>query len=151
MGNACVMPGESSSSKFKLQLLQIQIPPMVQHVCSLLLICKRYHPVHYVRHHGNAHRVQQDEDLKRTHELFADVGNEKYPETDISAEQWLRNKGASSKVLAIADACYANDFGCTLHQLGLREMITENRKWDSGMGLNSLPLITAICSAGASE
>ncbi|DBA73197.1 TPA: hypothetical protein ACH3X1_011273 [Trebouxia sp. C0004] len=74
----------------------------------------------------------EDQDLNRTHELFADVGNEKYPETDISAEQWLRNKGASSKVLAIADACYANDFGCTLHQLGLREMITENRKWDSG-------------------
>jgi len=64
------------------------------------------------------------------------VGNEQYPETDISAEQWLRNKGASSKVLAIADACYANDFGCTLHQLGLREMITENRKWDSGMDIN---------------
>ncbi|KAL0045848.1 hypothetical protein WJX82_006614 [Trebouxia sp. C0006] len=78
------------------------------------------------------HAPEEDEDLKRTHELFADVGNEQYPETDISAEQWLRNKGASSKVLAIADACYANDFGCTLHQLGLREMITENRKWDSG-------------------
>lgn len=75
----------------------------------------------------------QDEHLKHTHELFAAVGDEAYPETDISAEQWLHNKGASGKVLAIADACYANDFGCNLHQLGLREMITENRRWDSGV------------------
>ena len=74
----------------------------------------------------------QDADLEHTHRLFAEVGGEAYPETDISAEQWLRNKGMGDKVLAIADACYANDFGCSLHQLGLREMITENRKWDSG-------------------
>lgn len=78
------------------------------------------------------HASQEDPDLTRTHELFAEVGKEAYPETDISAEQWLRNKGASRKVLSIADACYANDFGCSLQQLGLREMITENRKWDSG-------------------
>ncbi len=136
MGDACVMPGESCSSTSKLQLPQTQTPPMVQHLCSLLIICKHYHQMHCMCHHDNTHRVPQDEDLKRTHELFADVGKEKYPETDISAEQWLRNRGASSKVLAIADACYANDFGCSLHQLGLREMITENRKWDSGMGIN---------------
>ena len=75
----------------------------------------------------------QDAAVALTHELFANVGKESYPETDISAEHWLRNKGADDKVLAIADACYANDFGCSLHQLGLREMITENQKWDSGM------------------
>ena len=74
----------------------------------------------------------QDEDLETTHRLFAEVGSESYPETDISGEQWLRNRGVSDKVLAIADACYANDFGCSLHQLGLRELITENQKWDSG-------------------
>lgn len=76
--------------------------------------------------------MPQDEDLDTTHRLFSEVGNESYPETDISGEQWLRNKGVSDKVLAIADACYANDFGCSLHQLGLRELITENQKWDSG-------------------
>ena len=108
--------------------------------------------MHCICHHGNTHYVPQDEDLKRTHQLFADVGNEKYPETDISAEQWLCNKGASSKVMAIADACYANDFGCTLHQLGLREMITENRKWDSGTGRQKkLPSVIAISSVVALE
>ena len=74
----------------------------------------------------------QDADLEKTHRLFSEVGSESYPETDISGEQWLRNKGATDQVLAIADACYANDFGCSLQQLGLREMITENQKWDSG-------------------
>ena len=35
-------------------------------------------------------------------------------------------------MVAIAEACYANDFGCSLDQLGLHEMITENQRWDSG-------------------
>ena len=35
-------------------------------------------------------------------------------------------------MIAIAEACYANDFGCSLDQLGLCEMITENQRWDSG-------------------
>jgi hypothetical protein len=30
--------------------------------------------------------------------------------------------------MEVADACYANDFGCSVQQLGLREMITENNK-----------------------
>jgi hypothetical protein len=32
-------------------------------------------------------------------------------------------------MLAVADSCYANDFGCSLSQLGLREMVEENRRW----------------------
>ena len=43
-----------------------------------------------------------------------------------------RLQGATSKMLAAAEACYANDFGCSLRQLGLREMITESRTWNSG-------------------
>ena len=30
-------------------------------------------------------------------------------------------------MLAVADACYANDFGCSLSQLGLTEMVEESR------------------------
>lgn len=37
------------------------------------------------------------------------------------------------RAIAAADACYANDFGCGLHQLGVTEMIIENSRWDSGM------------------
>lgn len=51
---------------------------------------------------------------------------------DISAEQWLRRNGASERMVRIADACIANDFGCSIDQLGLRETILENQKWDVG-------------------
>ena len=70
--------------------------------------------------------------MERLHELFALVGQRSRPEPDISAEMWLRQEGVSERMLAVADACYANDFGCSLHQLGLSEMIIENQRWDSG-------------------
>jgi hypothetical protein len=44
----------------------------------------------------------------------------------------MRSKGCTPRQMAVADACYANDFGCSLEQLGLREMIEENRCWNSG-------------------
>lgn len=67
----------------------------------------------------------------QVHELFDTVGDEAppSPSTDMSAEQWLRSRGATDKMLAVAEACYANDFGCSIKQLGLREMITENQRW----------------------
>ena len=34
---------------------------------------------------------------------------------------------------AVAEACYANDFGCSLEQLGLSELITENQRWSAGL------------------
>lgn len=86
----------------------------------------------------------QDEELERLHELFASVGQRVRPEPDISAAEWLRQEGASERMMAVADACYANDFGCSLHQLGLSEMITENQRWDSGNVMLAVPK-QAIC------
>ena len=40
-------------------------------------------------------------------------------------------QGANDKMIAAADACYANDWGCSVHQLGLRELITEARRTDA--------------------
>ena len=74
----------------------------------------------------------QDAELEQLHTLFAGVGAEPYPDPDMSAADWLRARGATPRMLAVADACYANDFGCSLSQLGLCELITENRRWDSG-------------------
>jgi len=70
---------------------------------------------------------------RQLHELFESVSDEAPPAPgqDISAEQWLRSKGATAKQLAVAGVCYANDFGCSLQQLGLREMIVESNKWVS--------------------
>lgn len=68
--------------------------------------------------------------LLQLHEFFEDVGEEAPPPPgqDVPAEQWLRSKGATPLQLEVADVCYANDFGCSLQQLGLREMITENQR-----------------------
>ena len=74
----------------------------------------------------------QDKDIEATLERFDNVGQLEYPAQDLSAEDWLRNGGANERMIDIAEACYANDFGCSLSQMGLRESILENRKWDSG-------------------
>ncbi|KAI8469401.1 MAG: amine oxidase-like protein [Monoraphidium minutum] len=75
-----------------------------------------------------------DEEVNQLHELIDSVGDEAPPPpgTDVSAEQWLRSKGTTERQMQVADVCYANDFGCSLAQLGLREMIVENNNWDSG-------------------
>lgn len=64
--------------------------------------------------------------------LFENVGDLDTPTEDVSAENWLRQNGANERMIDIAEACYANDFGCSLSQMGLRETILENQKWDSG-------------------
>jgi hypothetical protein len=51
---------------------------------------------------------------------------------DTPADAWLRARGATDRQLAIAEACYANDFGAGLADLGLTELAAEARAWDSG-------------------
>jgi hypothetical protein len=60
--------------------------------------------------------------------MFDSVGDLSQPEQDMSAAQWLRSQGATEKQIAVADVCYANDFGCSIDQLGLKEMIVENQR-----------------------
>jgi hypothetical protein len=66
--------------------------------------------------------------------LFASVGDVPPPPdgADVSARAWLTGAGCDARQLAVAEACYANDFGASLDALGLTELITENRLWDSG-------------------
>ncbi|KAK9802009.1 hypothetical protein WJX73_010413 [Symbiochloris irregularis] len=71
-------------------------------------------------------------DVDRVVDLFESVGSVTAPDTDISARQWLMSQGASNRMLAIADASFATDFGCTLDELGLRETILEKQRWDAG-------------------
>lgn len=65
-------------------------------------------------------------------DTFEAVGRQAYPAQDLSVEQWLHEGGASNRMIDIADACFANDFGCSISQLGMRETILENRSWDAG-------------------
>jgi len=77
----------------------------------------------------------EPEEIARLHEIMDAVGDERPPPPgrDVSADTWLRDtKKATPLMLAAAEACYANDFGARLSELGLREMIAENNAWDSG-------------------
>ena len=78
--------------------------------------------------------IPQDAELERLHAVMATLPDEPPPPAgaDVSAAEWLARRGATPKMLAAAEACYANDFGASLRQLGLREMIAESRAWDSG-------------------
>ncbi|KAJ9516342.1 hypothetical protein QJQ45_001045 [Haematococcus lacustris] len=88
---------------------------------------------------------KQDKQLLRNNEVDAEVrkvsalmeetvGGEALPPVgnDVSARDWLLSKGATPKMLAVADAGWANDFGGSLHRVGLREMIEENKRWVDG-------------------
>ncbi|MEW5316230.1 MAG: hypothetical protein WDW38_007611 [Sanguina aurantia] len=54
-----------------------------------------------------------DEEIEKIHDIFESAASE----------------GASKRMIAAADASYANDFCCSLEQLGLRELIEEGRGW----------------------
>ena len=64
------------------------------------------------------------------HELFDAVEHEPPPPpgADVPADAWLKSKGATPLQLEVAEVCYANDFGCGLADLGLREMIVESKR-----------------------
>lgn len=88
--------------------------------------------------------MMQDSDISAVDDMFGGIGRQKYPAQDLSVENWMRQNGANDRMIDIADACYANDFGCSLVQMGLRETILENRRWDSGR-LCALLNILVIC------
>ena len=50
----------------------------------------------------------------------------------MSCLEWLRAQGCSPDEVAAAETCYANDFGCSLRELGTHEMIQEVRNWVYG-------------------
>jgi len=60
------------------------------------------------------------------HEWFEGLREEAGP--DMQCDDWLRAKGADADQLEVADVCYANDFGCSLHHLGVREMQVSPRR-----------------------
>lgn len=107
-----------------MQVMQSGTVKLLLHVCNALF------PAVCILPFNNA-RVQ-DADVDAVLDRFSNIGNEAQPEVDVSAEQWLRSNGASERMISIADACIANDFGCSIDQLGLREAIIENQKWDVG-------------------
>lgn len=72
-----------------------------------------------------------DEEIDRMYEMFEDAATLPHPPPgiDISALDWMRQGGATDRMVAAADVCYANDYCCSIDQLGVREMIEENRQF----------------------
>ena len=85
-------------------------------------------------HGGSLNSSAQDADRQHVMELMDGIGSHALAADapDESVATWLRHKGANEHMLAIAEACYANDFGCSLEDLGLRECIIENQLWEAG-------------------
>lgn len=78
--------------------------------------------------------VRNDEahpDVEKVHELFHSVSEREF-ERDMSAEEWMKEEGADRNVVELARSCYANDFACSLHQLGMQEVQQEARCWEYG-------------------
>mmetsp|Transcript_12835 Transcript_12835/g.22635 ORF Transcript_12835/g.22635 Transcript_12835/m.22635 type:complete len:387 (+) Transcript_12835:239-1399(+) len=82
----------------------------------------------------NEAQMDEDDEVKQLHKFFSTCAAEEIPlpGQDVSALAWLKSKGATEKMLAVAEACHANDFSGPLGDIGLREMIHEDRRWDFG-------------------
>eukprot|EP00238_Polyblepharides_amylifera_P009068 CAMPEP_0196586828 /NCGR_PEP_ID=MMETSP1081-20130531/55722_1 /TAXON_ID=36882 /ORGANISM="Pyramimonas amylifera, Strain CCMP720" /LENGTH=450 /DNA_ID=CAMNT_0041908839 /DNA_START=48 /DNA_END=1400 /DNA_ORIENTATION=+ len=75
----------------------------------------------------------KDPDVEKVHELFGNMAKVKLSQgQDISALEWLRACRASEKVVALGESIYANDFGTSLRNLGVREMKVEQALWNQG-------------------
>ncbi len=80
---------------------------------------------------------ESDADVAECHRLFADLpgvpAETANAAEDFSAEEWLRDVvKASPRVIALAESLYANDFGCSLRTMGMRETAIEQKCWCYG-------------------
>lgn len=70
--------------------------------------------------------------VQETHDIFAGLTEEKITEPDMSIYDYMKHKHASLRSIELADCFYANDFGCSIHELGLNECIQEAKSWKYG-------------------
>ena len=81
----------------------------------------------------HADEADSETDVKLMHDSFEKLG-----EMDASATreqsllQYFVGCGLSSRVLDLADAIFANDYGAEMSDVGLREVIHEQRHWSHG-------------------
>ena len=109
----------------------------------------------------DANTAEQHPDIEETHRLLAELpdtpwvlaGDEDKTETekdsdqvvidaledrataevDCTALEWLTNRvKANQKIINLAESVYANDFGCSLSTMGMRETSIEQNCWRHG-------------------
>lgn len=76
--------------------------------------------------------AEKHEDIQHAHKLFQELAFEDPDAPDISMAEYLHRRGTNNSVYQLAESIYANDFGCSLKQLGVRECIQEAQNWIYG-------------------
>ena len=81
-----------------------------------------------------ASEVDETPELAAMHDAFEELGE--LDAASVPAEQsllqYFASKGLSSRVLDLADAIFANDYGAEASACGLHEVIHEQRHWSHG-------------------
>jgi monoamine oxidase len=76
--------------------------------------------------------AEEHADIQRVHEYFQGIASEDPDAPDISMAEYFHRRGANDTITQLAESIYANDFGCSLKQLGVRECIQEAQNWIYG-------------------
>lgn len=74
-----------------------------------------------------------DEGVRALHEAFSAIGESRPQDLrEQSVLSWLVARGVPSRVLDLADAIYANDYGTDLSSLSVQEVCQEQHCWGYG-------------------
>ncbi|KAH9576989.1 hypothetical protein CY35_01G191100 [Sphagnum magellanicum] len=90
---------------------------------------------YYLGHEGrmvSSSEANEHTDILHVHQIFERLAEEDPEVPDMSMAEYLHCKGVNRVVTQLAQSFYANDFGCSLEQLGLRECIEEAQQWIYG-------------------
>lgn len=80
-----------------------------------------------------AEEADELDDVALMHESFEKLGElEATAVAEQSLLQYFSSCGLSSRVLDLADAIFANDYGGDMSDIGLREVVHEQRAWRHG-------------------
>mmetsp|Transcript_21715 Transcript_21715/g.68131 ORF Transcript_21715/g.68131 Transcript_21715/m.68131 type:complete len:209 (-) Transcript_21715:2-628(-) len=85
-----------------------------------------------------AEEADEQPDVALMHESFEKLGEMAPPPCGAEAEeeptllQYFASCGLSSRVLDLADAIFANDYGADMSDVGLHEVMHEQRHWTYG-------------------
>lgn len=76
---------------------------------------------------------EEMKDLKTAFDVYDNIEEEDLETTkERSLLQYFTEKNVSSRVLDVADAIFANDYGAEMSQIGLKETIIEQQRWNYG-------------------
>ena len=71
-------------------------------------------------------------EVARMHESFEALADAPAPAAEQSLLQYFAAAGVGSRALDLADAIFANDYGAVMSDVGLREVVAEQRAWRHG-------------------